>query len=222
MVENIIQLLNDPKFSLAIKISKYFIVTLTESFAEDREKVLKKRIADSELRTAKNVLDSLPFEDEYNWENGLNRVITHLESAFDLYVENGEFESACICGLYLSCMHKAIGNKQDELYKKIWLRIPLKSQSAVTFDKYELYVKMFISDSVYQDIVTKRKKERLDIIDNILESMSKSFISYCPKPQVQFVLKYQKELLEQEKRELLNEKDQRSDFKKIWDLVKPW
>lgn len=39
-----------------------------------------------------------------------------MESAFNIYNEEKEFESSCLCALYLSLMHRAIGNTNEELH----------------------------------------------------------------------------------------------------------
>lgn len=228
MAEGIIALLSTPEIKIAITLSKVFIQILKKSLSEDVNEVLKTKIADSELRTAQNVLKSLEFEAEHNWHSGIQRAITHLESAFDLYVDRKEFDSACICGLYLSCMHRAVGDTQEELYKRLWLRVPIVSRKDINFNTYGSYINMFFSNSAYQDLLAQRKEKRLKTIDHELELLSAQIkqmgiiTSAWKAPSMTVPLRLSKELLEKEKRELLGTSDQRSKIDKVIDLIKPW
>ena len=218
MVECIIDILSDPNIKVAIMLSKMSIQILKRSFSQDVTEVMKKKIADSELRTARNILDSLEFETEQNWKHGVHRIITHLESAFDLYIEKGEFESACICGLYLSYMHKMVGNTQDELHKRIWMRVPIPSREAIEFGKYGPYVSIFFSRSVYKDILRLRKEKRLKMIDVLIKSLSWTMTlnSLCDP-----ALKPALVMLKKEKRELLNESEEHPIVNAALDFIKP-
>ncbi len=220
-MEGILTLLSDPNVKVAIMLSKMSIQILKKYFSKDVTEIMKKEIADSELHTAQNILDSIEFEAEHNWKHGIHRIMTHLESAFDLYVEKNEFQSACICGLYLSYMHKAVEDTHDELYKRIWIRVPIPSKNAITFEQYGSYIKTFISDFAYQDIVKQRKERYLKKLDDNIKSLSKS-IAVCGvlSPAIKG-LRISKEMLMKEKRELLGESDQRSISGKIFDLMKP-
>lgn len=221
MVESIITMLSDPDIKAAIMLSKISIQILKKSFSQDVTEVMKKKIADSELRTAQYILDSLEFETEQNWRYGVHRVIVHLESAFDLYVEKNEFESACICGLYLSYMHKMIGNIQNELHKRIWMRVPIPSKEAIEFGKYGPYISIFFSHSAYQDILALRKEKRLTIIDARIRAMSEIIAATYFSPASKG-LKLNIVLLKKEKRELLNESGQHPAVNAILDFVKPF
>ena len=220
-MEGILMLLSDPNIKAAIMLSKVSIQILRKNFSEDVTEIMKKKIADSELRTAQNILDSLEFEAEHNWKHGIQRIMTHLESAFDLYVEKFEFKSACICGLYLSYMHKAVGDTNDELYKRIWLRVPIPSKEAIVFDIYDSYVKIFFSESAYQDIIMQRKEQRLKMLDSAINNLSNSIYVYGYFTPCVKSLRIGKEMYMKEKRELLGESDQRSFFGKAFDLLKP-
>lgn len=220
-MEGILILLSDPTIKATVMLSKMSIQILRKYFSEDVTEIMKKKIADSELHTAKNILDSLEFEAEHNWKYGIHRIMTHLESAFNLYVDKNEFQSACICGLYLSYMHKAVENTHDELYKRIWIRVPIPSKNAITFEQYGSYVKTFISDSAYQDIIKQRKERRLKTLDANIKSLSTSIaVGGCFSPAMKG-LRVSKEMLMKEKRELLGESDQRSISGKVFDLMKP-
>lgn len=214
MVECIIDILSGSDIKAAIILSKMSIQILKRSFSQDVTEVMKKKIADSELRTARNILDSLEFETEQNWKHGVHRIITHLESAFDLYVEKGEFESACICGLYLSYMHKMVGNIQEELHKRIWMRVPIPSKEAIEFGKYGPYVSIFFSRSSYKDILRLRKEKRLKMIDAIIKNMSWATLG---NPALKTVLV----VLKREKRELLNESEEHPIVTAALDFIKP-
>ena len=218
MVECIIGILSDPSVKVAITLSKMSIGILKKAFSQDVTEVMKKKIADSKLRIARNVLDSLEFESEENWRDGVHRVITHLESAFDLYVEKGEFESACICGLYLSYMHKMIGNIQDELHKRFWMRVPIHSRDAIEFGKYGPYVSIFFSRSVYEDILRLRKEERLEIIDVLIKNLSWAMTL---NPFSDPALKPALVMLKKEKRELLNESEEHPIVNTALDFLNP-
>ena len=221
MVECIIAMLSDPNIKAAIMLSKMSIRILKKSFSQDATEVMKKKIADSELRTAQHILNSLEFETEQNWKYGVHRVITHLESAFDLYIEKEEFESSCICGLYLSYMHKMVGNIQDELHKRIWMRVPIPSKNAIGFGKYGPYVSIFFSHPIYQDILTQRKEKRLKIIDAKIQYISMTITIYGHLFPTIGALKPALVVLKKEKRELLNESEQYPIVNATLDFIKP-
>ena len=144
LIESAVSFADNPGLETGCLLSKTFIVFMQGSFNEDMSTTLKKNIADSELETAKIALDSIDLETETNRQHGINRVIAHLESAFNLYNGEKEFESSCVCALYLSLMHKAIGNTNEELHKKIWLRVPLISLEAIQVRRLRLIRETFI------------------------------------------------------------------------------
>ena len=165
LIENIASFINNPSLKAGYLLSKSFIVLLQNAFAQDTSKVLKRNIADSELECARSVLNSINLEAECNRKNGINRAITHLESAFNLYVNNDEFPSSCICALYLSLMHKIIGNINDEFHMIIWLKVPIFSKEATFLGEYGSYVKCLFSDEAYNILLAKRCEKRINIID---------------------------------------------------------
>lgn len=165
LIENSAKFVVNPGVGTGFALSKSLIGLIQDSFTEDINTTLKKDIADSELETAKNVLASIHLEAEANMKNGINRIVAHLESAFNLYIKAGEFESSCVCALYISLMHKAIGNTNEELHKRIWLRVPLISREAIHFGDYGSYVKRLFSEDVYNAVLRERSEERIRIID---------------------------------------------------------
>ncbi len=166
LIENTVGFAGNPCFGTAYVLSKSFIGLVQNALSEDISGKLKKNIADSELETAKIVMDSINLEAEENRKNGINRAITHLESAFNLYCKENELESSCICALYISLMHKAIGNVNEELHKSIWLRVSLTSREAINFGDYGQYVKRLFSEAVYDAVIRERSEERIRIIDS--------------------------------------------------------
>lgn len=170
LIESAVSFAGNPGLETGYLLSKTFIVFMQGSFNEDMSTTLKKNIAGSELETAKIALDSIDLETETNRQHGINRVIAHLESAFNLYNGEKEFESSCVCALYLSLMHKAIGNTNEELHKKIWLRVPLISLEAIQFSDYGSYVKHLFSEAVYSSILRERGGERIKILSGKTKS----------------------------------------------------
>ncbi len=174
LIESAVNFAGNPGLETGYLLSKTFIVFMQDAFNEDISTTLKKNIADSELEAAKIALDSIDLEAEDNRRHGINRVITHLESAFNLYNGEKEFESSCVCALYLSLMHKAIGNTNEELHKKIWLRVPLISLEAIQFGDYGSYVKRLLSEASYDAVLCERREERIKMLDTQIEVVETS------------------------------------------------
>ncbi len=171
LIESAAMFAVNPGMGTGFALSKTLIGLIQTSFTEDISTALKKDIADSELETAKNVLDSIHLEAESNMKNGINRAVAHLESAFNLYIKEGELEASCICALYISLMHKTIGNTNEELHKRIWLRVPLTSIEAIHFGDYGSYVKRIFSEDVYNAVLSERSEERIRIIDSKIKAL---------------------------------------------------
>lgn len=184
LIKNTVGFAGNPCFGTAYVLSKSFIGLVQNALNEDISGKLKKNIADSELETAKIVMDSINLEAEENRKNGINRAITHLESAFNLYCKENELESSCICALYISLMHKAIGNVNEELHKSIWLRVPLTSREAINFGDYGSYVRHLFSEAAYDAILHERREERIRLIDRMIVTLK----SGCPNVSCMFLL----------------------------------
>lgn len=168
LIENIANFINDPSLKAGYLLSKSFIELLQIAFAQDindTNGVFKKNIADSELECAKSVLASINLETEYNRKDSINRAITHLESAFNLYNKSVEFSSSCVCALYLSLMHKMIGNLNEEFHMIIFLKVPLFSKETISFGEYRSCVKYLFSDEAFNTILAKRREKRINMID---------------------------------------------------------
>ncbi|MBR0150495.1 MAG: hypothetical protein IJP89_03935 [Synergistaceae bacterium] len=56
-------------------------------------------------------------------------------------------------------MHKAIGNTNEELHKRIWLRVPLTLREAINFGDYGQYVKHLFSEGMYDAVIRERSEE---------------------------------------------------------------
>ena len=212
MIETLIAVVSAKEFKIAVSVIKL----LRNALKEDVSEVLKKKIADSELQTAQSVLDSLGLEAPENWINGINRAVSHIESAFTLYNDKNEFESSCICAMYLSVMHKAMGNNNDEFHKSIWLKVPVNSKEEIDFGKYCSRVKQLLPEIIYQALVSERRRERIRQIDIEIE-----MLKFVPpvNPTVNSVLGVKVEMLKKEKRSLQGIKDERSIFKKALEIT---
>lgn len=232
MIETLIAVVSAKEFKIAVSLIKL----LRNALKEDVSEVLKKKIADSELHTAQSVLDSLGLEAPENWINGINRAISHIESAFTLYNDKGEFESSCVCAMYLSVMHKAIGNNNDEFHKSIWLKVPVKSKDAIRFGRFEAQVKSLLSESAYRALTEERTEKRIHVIDETLDKIRLSkYTKYMPNMPETYILKAGISMLgnglsdsaineyvyalEEEKRRLQGIRDDRSDFRKALDFM---
>ena len=178
MIETLIAIVSTKEFKIAVT----FIKLLRNALKEDVSEVLKKKIADSELQTAQSVLDSLGLEAPENWINGINRAISHIESAFTLYNDKSEFESSCVCAMYLSVMHKAIGNNNSELHKLIWQKIPLSATEQVNFGKYSLQVQSLLPHEIYRILLKERCKKQIDSTNFMILAvcMNKAVSKFLP------------------------------------------
>ena len=226
-IEDVFAFLGEPEVQITIKITKAFIELLRKSFAEDVQRNLKRDLADSELKAAKDVIDSLALESEKNWKHGINRAITHLESAFTIYTQANEFSSSCVCAAYLSCLHGSVGNSNPKLHVRIWEQIPLLSVEDIEFGKYCSFARRFIPEKNYLELYSARKERYSKILNVKLDFLRKQLLTAALIPQAgrsvyTASIRFQIETLEAQQRKLQNLGDARSDWKRIWDIAKPW
>lgn len=219
-----------PNIKIAIGITRALIVCLKASFSEDLNSTLKKELAYSELMTAKEVIYSLEYEEVKNIRNGLNRAITHIESAFTIYVNADEFSSSCICASYLSGLHWVLGNRQPAFYIKLWERIPLTDPETVCFDGYYTYTQRFVPEEELNALLSSRKNAFISNCDKKIEawrsllnnSRSLPFLPSIVRNLEASSYRLMIEFEEEKKRKVLNITDNRSTAKKFFDITKPW
>lgn len=221
------QLASVPEMQLALLTTKVFVDLLEESFSEDLQKTINQDLAKTEMDLASNSIKSLNYEAPENMKLGINRTITHFESAFAIFCKMNEFSSSCICALYLSCLHTIIGNTHPEIHKRIMERIPLSSDAdSINYGEYSSLVSKFLLENDYYNLCANRKEKYLSKLDTEIEdlkrqvSLSVGFGAQTPFKVLGLRLRI--EILESTRRKVLDLVDGRSDLKKVWDISKPW
>ena len=182
MIAALVSLVTKPTIISVISVSESMVKAFKNALSEDIATTINRKVAKNDLETALDVLSTI--EHEGNRKAAMQRVITHLERAFNSYVEIGDFNSSCVVGLYLSCAHKIVGSR-SRILQKIWLKVPAKE---IQFGSYTDSVRQFFSIRTYRKLVTSRKDSYLNRVNPIIDDLGKKAICALAPTSISGVL----------------------------------